>query len=135
MELNDVPGLGPAKVAKLNEMGIKTAVQLAQMDLRKPVEAGISKDVLRKAKQSARKMLDQEGIAYEKAPYGDAKPAKKAASTSARTTTAPKPAAKPVVQPAAKPIARTAPSVSMTERSASNGAQKRGFFARIFKRA
>jgi len=109
MELELLQGMGPSRAAKLRDAGITDLVALAELDLRRSAPDGMNADSLRKWKGQARKLLDAEGVAYQKAPYR---------SNGAPATT-PKPDA-----PQAEPVLqhKTAPPA------------KRGLLARILGR-
>lgn len=75
MELSRVKGLGPTKAEALQAAGITSVEDLAGIDLRKGLTVeGVSHDALKSYKQQARQLLRSEGVAFEKAPYGDGKP-------------------------------------------------------------
>lgn len=137
MELTDVPGVGAAKAERLRSAGIRTVKQLAEIDLRQNPDTGIGPDVLKRAKNAARKLCDQEGIAYQKASYG--------AKSGGKSTTGTKAAAgtKATAKPAGVAMATGATSATgpgpadAATNGATNGAsaKKPGLFARLFKRA
>lgn len=121
--MDDIKGLGPAKVAKLQAAGVHDLQDLATVDLRRPHGIGISNEVLKDAKRQARQILDKEGIPYAKAPYRDAPagPAQRAVPAGNAPRTSPAP-------PRTPPASDDRPD----ERRAH--APRRGFLARLFRR-
>ena len=57
-ELADLPGLGPASIAKLEEIGYKTVKSLATAHWRELITEGIAEDTAKKVIKAAQKVLD-----------------------------------------------------------------------------
>lgn len=113
-ELKDIKGLGPAKIARLQAAGITDLRGLAELDLRTHPDVGVGTEVLKKAKQQARRLLEKEGQTFETAPYGEGqtdKPARK------------------------RPTAKAVPPAGSASGSTTNGAvPRKGFLARLLGR-
>lgn len=126
MELTDIRGVGPTKAERLKDAGIETVQDLATIDLRKPVDVNIGRDVLKRAKQDARKALLDAGIPFEKAAYRQA-----ATTVAPRPARGPKTAAAPPKEQAIVGFRSDADAVA----SPAGKKQKRGILSRILNRA
>lgn len=131
MELTEIPGIGPTKAKRLQEAGIATVQDLAAIDLRKPLDVNIGNDVLKRAKQEARKALRSEGKSFDKAPYRSqaesaATPAVTAGRKEGRTETG-------TVAAKRDKKKQERPMVEMTKKEETGG-ERTGFLARLFKR-
>ncbi len=136
VELTDVAGLGPAKAEKLKAAGITSVTELAQIDLRRPLDIGIRRETIKKFKEDARKLLKSEGIEFEKAAYGSggskAKPAAKSAAKPVKA--APKAEAKPVAKPAVRVVeSKGASETATVVEAVAEEEPKRGFFKRLLR--